>query len=171
MAEPFGGTREVVTLVLAVWGALLSTFTFLRARRDQKARLKVGFGPSMTEQRTKTVMLYAVFVKNIGLRDVHFDSFCTFIELDGVNEPLHFDPPDERPLPAVLKPGDSFTAHLPRGQFNSLIKQWKGDGMKEVRVRGGVVDAIDQRFKSKWVSIAGVDTKDTRVSIGGLFDE
>lgn len=162
----------MVTAIVALWGAALSTFSFLRTRRDQRARLKVVFGPAITENPKtpkERVVCYGVFVNNVGLRDVHFGGYRAYIRIEGVDEDLHFEPPDDAPrMPAVLKPGDSFTAHLMRADFHRLVKQKKGD-VTTAKIKGGVVDAVDQKFSSKWIRIEAIDTSDM-VQMHGLFD-
>jgi hypothetical protein len=162
--------RWIVTTLIAIWGASLSTFSFFRSRRNEHVRLRVAFGPAVTEQRTQRVVLYGVFVHNVGVQLAHLPTFPASLQFKGSDTFAHFQPPEEHVgTPRTLAAGDSFTAFLSRADFHRLVKRHKGE-VTEVRVRARVQDSVDRTFVSRWTTIRNVDTND-RVEIYGLFDQ
>jgi hypothetical protein len=158
-----------LTSALALYGAGLATYSFWKSRMDRRPRLEVSFGPVITERPKSRVIMYGVFIRNIGSKDVHLPDGCTYVRFRGVDKDLPFDLAPESPcMPSLLVAGTACTAHLSRADFHWLVQQHLGE-VTVAKMKGGVIDAVGNRYASRWISIDNIDVRD-RIQIGGLFN-
>lgn len=105
-------TSEVITLMIALYGALLSTFVFVAERLDQRPRVRVsanlGFMVGLSGSEGNLLFLEAV---NVGRVEVTLSSW-SFLLPD--SRKLIFPMfPQRVSFPFELAPGKSCTVYVP----------------------------------------------------------
>lgn len=138
-------TIEIITAVIAIYGALLSTVTFALHKLEKRQRIKVklwlGFvavGPSNPED---VVIMEAA---NAGSVAVHLSNCC--IRLPDKQQfvaRFHYD----KPLPVTISPGESVQAFLASEKFMETLK--KNDYPTIVTVSAEFSNKAGKVFRSK----------------------
>jgi hypothetical protein len=145
-------TKDYVTAAIAVYGALLSTYSAWTKWRETRARVRVTLQltivttPPMFNEDGTAIRISG---QNHGFTDVHFGSFAASIRVKRLNQSLVV--PNAGGLPATLKHGECVTV---LGNLNALaeaIQQLKGKGTH--KVRGVLRDDLNREHKSAWHSI------------------
>ncbi len=113
---------NIVTLLLAFYGALLSTFVFITARLDQRPRIRtsvnLGFTVGLAGASGNLVLLEAA---NVGRIEVTLASWSIRIPS---KRKLVFPMLAQLVLfPHELKPGKSCTVHIPLDQLIGPLKK------------------------------------------------
>lgn len=123
--------REVATLLIAVYGATLSTVIFLSARRDQRARIKTSAEPGFTSgPHGVSENLLILTVANVGRVPVAIAAWSmrlpsgTALVFPGIA--------DNARLPLDLNPGKGFTVHIPMKPLIAAMKENGCDSSSKV---------------------------------------
>jgi hypothetical protein len=144
--------KEIITLAIALWGAilgtygaLLATFTFFTQRRDKRPRLRVtrrtGFFVGVgTSDETQFVINAA----NIGQVPVTIASFGLRLPKGGgqLIDPIAFTN-----LPKELSPGQSVSFYVPR---NNLLRGLLAHGHHgKVKLTPQVEDQLGNVYRGR----------------------
>jgi hypothetical protein len=114
---------STITLLLAFYGALLSTFVFVAARLDQRPRIRtsvsLGFSVGLAGASRNLLLLEAV---NVGRIEVTLASWSIRVP---TKRKLIFPLLSQQQFsfPCELKPGKSCTVHIPLEEMIAALKK------------------------------------------------
>ncbi len=138
-------TFTIITLLIAVYGAFLSTYSLIVSRKDKKAKLHIIIEMSNTSPIKQTKPpFFQIRILNVGLFDIRVSKAILIVKnsRDFIEtESKHVD------FPYDLERGKSF--HLLMDMEDIAIKLNNMGFQKRVRVRGKVFDAIGNEYKSR----------------------
>jgi hypothetical protein len=115
---------EIITAILALYGAVLATFTFvvqqLGKRKKIVATLSLGF---VTGGRSTPVDVVTLEAANAGHVPVHVSSCHLFLPetKEKLVAAFHFN----RDFPVTLNPGESVQAWLESEKFIEIVRKTK----------------------------------------------
>lgn len=139
-------TVQVITVVVAVYGALLSTYVFATQLIEKRKRITVSlsmgfltFGSRLSESQ---LLLQAA---NVGHRTVTLSAWC--VRTPGDEQILMPVGNSQPSFPCELADGKAATCWLEAKEV-ARIRREKGN-IGSVRLVGEVRDATGKRFKSK----------------------
>lgn len=141
-------TYEIITAIVAGYGALLATYTLIVQVREKVRRIKVTFNPGFIE--TAGQLGESMFILN-GANIGHVDTTLSGHAItphDG-SQIIFRRPGAEHQFPYVLEPGKSCTLWLPAKEIASSLKSHGFSGV--INIRGVLKDQTGKRFKSKAV--------------------
>ena len=144
----FSGWDIIITLIIAIYGAILSTYSIWNARKEHKHEIKVelayGFSTNPLSPKGLLLILSAL---NIGRKPVTLSSMGLIL------------PSKDIKYYTILRPNSnvSFPYDLPEGKRCSvwigtkeLAENLKHEGFSgEINLRGYYGDAIGGKYKSK----------------------
>ena len=154
-------TRWLITTLLAVWGAGLSTYHLLSLHLAKKPRIRVLLSKALipsvpvTQLRGEPELVPAVsiLIKNHGRVDVRFEPLCCELQVKGsqkgriVVNARHIDPQ----LPATINHGQNIKMVTKVSDLEQAIKELSSSRHREVRAIA--IDAIGRCFTSKWMEM------------------
>lgn len=149
--------RWVITTMLALYAALLSTFnTFIKDWWIHRPRIRVAFYESVTVGGPTRQEWLTANVVNEGYQPRKFDGSLSFqIKEHGGQEGnlayLVTSPMFTRPVPPMLAPSDSFTASFPRALVTDAAREANLHG--GFHVRAMLQDGTNQPHYSKWLRL------------------
>jgi hypothetical protein len=137
MNNPF---IDIGTLVIAIWGAFLSSYLAVREIRKEKRKIEVScsFSINQPTEKDKLILLIQVFAVNAGHRPVTITSIGFRFNIDhpAINpdkEPVFVTPaafPDEqyleKTLPVALSDGEALKVDFLCDTLLHLSSQTKG---------------------------------------------
>jgi hypothetical protein len=137
---------NIFTVLVALYGAGLSTFNYLAQRQRDRRALKVEIidsGDGGCSQPTLDVSAV-----NIGFRSIHLENRHAAIILKDGEEIVTLSPTGEfcTHLPYELKESEKFTAQITVNELSALLaeKGYKGC----VKLRGHLFDAEGNAYRS-----------------------
>ncbi|MFI0847767.1 hypothetical protein [Mesorhizobium sp. IMUNJ 23232] len=151
MPEWFGPSKDVVLLVLAVWGAALSTFNWWSARSKESRRIKVWLTtkiPTYTsgEMGHPFVCVEAV---NVGHRPVKIDYLAVELPDGRTLLPMFHNELPGMPntkLPVTLGDGESAILAFPYSEVGHGLRQI---GVERTRIRPLATDTAGNKHRGK----------------------
>lgn len=139
---------NIVTVLVALYGAGLSTFNYLAQRQRDRRALKVEIIDSGDEGSSQPTL--DVSAVNIGFRSIHLENKHVAIILKDGEEIVTLSPTGEfcTHLPCELKEGEKFTAQITVNELSASLaeKGYKG----RVKLRGQLIDAEGDAYRSPW---------------------
>ena len=115
-------TLDLVTIIVAIYGAMLATFTFviqqIEKREKVKATLSLGFVSHGASKPIDVVILEAA---NFGNVPVHLSS-C-HLSLPATKDKLVARFQYSREFPVTLNPGESVTARIESETFIQIVRK------------------------------------------------
>jgi hypothetical protein len=145
---PTVSTGETVTAIVAIYGALLSTYTFVahQIEKKPKMRVKISTGLSFMPDGTASPSMVYLTASNIGQRPITLSSYGFQLP----NKMTMFSPrllPWVQPLPHELLPGTSYRMSLYASALAQSAKE-QGYSQKVILI-GWYEDAVSRKYKSK----------------------
>lgn len=136
---------NIVTALIAAYGAYLSTFNYLAQRRRDRRALKV----EVDDLGDKGLFppIFHVSAVNIGYRSVHLEDVAIFLK-GGVEIVWTGLFTTHDGLPCELKEGKKFTANIMVNSLSDLLAEKGCKG--RVKLRGQFVDAAGNVYRSQW---------------------
>ena len=136
---------DIVIALVALYGAGLSTYTFIVERRDKRPLLNVRLTYGILDYVTRGEIAMLFFVSNSGSRSVTVTSVCLL--LPDKRTMVVRQLPGTAPLPVELQPGQGQTFWmLPRDVAQTLHEE----GYRGVlKVRARCTDATGRDYHSK----------------------
>jgi hypothetical protein len=140
----------LIALIIAIYGAIFSTITYVRQERAKKEekkpriRVKIGFGVAIIW--TKPQKAITLEAQNWGSTKVTFRSIPQLLlpdetKLVGIMGVWIGDT-----VPRTLEPGDSLTMSI---LISKLVEALKKEGYSEkITMIGEFTDALDNEYKS-----------------------
>lgn len=149
---------ELVTLVtalVAVYGAALSTYIFISNRRERKRQVKVTMSLAVLGTSPEVTDIVALTAANPGSRPVTLTGVT--VEMPDENKYVLFKPGGDVSLPYTLEDGKNCTQWLKTRGLAEWLRKEGHSGV--VRLVGVFRDAVGTRYHSspfgfdidKWV--------------------
>jgi len=137
---------QIITTVLAVYGALLASYTFWVTLRDKKRTLKVELHYALAPLPIEGVEeLITIRVSNPCFQNVTASSVA--LELPDKRQIVYPDPRSDKPLPHELTPGTNLTV---LNNSQELAKSLLEAGFTgTISLIGSCSDAVGGNHKSK----------------------
>ncbi|MDG6219682.1 MAG: hypothetical protein QCI00_09640 [Candidatus Thermoplasmatota archaeon] len=138
-----------IIALVALYGALLSSYTFYETYLGKQYLVKTEIGYGITTDYIETYRSYSIEAKNIGERTVVL-SQVSFLLPDSkqiiIQEPLN-----ERRLPHKLGPGESFLIEYPMQKLNDVLENEGLSDLAEISAR--YKDQLGNNYDSKPILI------------------
>lgn len=139
-------TRENITLLIAMWGAVLATYKIISDYRKNvrsiKVQLAYGF---VTRGNQVGPTILNIQANNIGYRDITLSSVGLI--LNNESQLLIMDPQSNVQFPHTLGEGKSCIVWK---EQRELAQELKNNGLSgEVKIKGFYRSAIGRVYKSK----------------------
>jgi hypothetical protein len=139
-------TRQDLTLIIAIWGAFLSSYQlisdYLKNKRSIKVELSYGF---LSNVRSVGPNILSIQANNIGFRNVTLSSVGLIINKE--TQMIIMDPIGNVQLPHTLGEGQSCVIY--KEQLD-LARQMVNNGFSgKVKLVGVYKSAIGKTYKSK----------------------
>ena len=142
-------TKDYVTAAIALYGAVLATYTAWTKWRENRASIRVTLQMAIgTVPPAFSGYAIRVGAENHGFRDVHFDAFSGGVQVKGLKKTFLIVKPLGNPLPRTLKHGEDVSVLGELQALNDGIKAEMGPGT--YKVRGVMRDALNRVHRSKW---------------------
>lgn len=139
-------TLDNITLVLAMWGALLSTYKVLsdyrKSMRSLKVKVAYGFGITRRDVGPNVIMITAI---NAGYRDITLNSMG-FI-LPDKRYLLLTEPQSNVRFPHTLSEGKECNVWQTQKQLAEELKSYGFSG--KIKLKGYYRSATGKTYKSK----------------------
>jgi hypothetical protein len=139
---------NIVTMLVALYGAVLSTFNYFAQRRRDRTALKVQIVDSGDEGLSQPMLV--VHVVNSGFRSVHLQKREVALILISGEKIFDLAPAGEfgTYLPCALKEGEQFSAEFPVNELSASLveKGYKSN----VRLCGQLIDVVGNVYRSRW---------------------
>jgi hypothetical protein len=146
--------KWLFTTLLALYGAVLSTYREISARWAKKAKAKIYYSTSwmMIDGAGSQTPYVHVRIMNTGQTDLHFSETCTAVGVKRQKTTyMIYKPLSDVTFPYTLKPGAAFYIG---GKKDALTEALKTAGRSgKVKTRAVVFDSIGRQFTSKWVKL------------------
>lgn len=143
---------KLVTAIVAIYGAVLSTYNLVVTRRDKlrgvTVQLRFGFMPIGPDLGAQMLFIEA---SNPGHRPVQLTSVGLL--LPDRRTIAWMQPQASRPLPAELSEGQSCSAWMPLEEVEQQLRRHGYKG--KLKVRGFYDDALGKRHYSRAVKVTG----------------
>ena len=154
-------TRWLITTLLAVWGAGLSTYHVLSLHLAKKPRIRVllrkAFIPAVPVTQLgrdpEVVPAVSILIENHGQVDMMFAPLCCELQVKGprksriVVNARHVDPQ----LPATISYGRNIMMVTKVSDLSKNLKELSSS--RHRKVRATAIDTIGRRFSSKWMEM------------------
>ncbi|XES77505.1 MAG: hypothetical protein ACBZ72_01195 [Candidatus Bathyarchaeia archaeon] len=142
----FGGWDVLTTLLIALYGAVLSTFTIISQKKEHKREVKVTLSFGFVDQGRPLEAMFILSAKNTGSKTVTMSSRGLILPN---NKILHFVRQSYFPFPIELTEGkDIFDWR----EVKELAQELKKEGYSGIiEVKGFFKDAVDHWYESKLV--------------------
>lgn len=147
----------MVTTVLAVWGAGLSTYLQLTQRKP-RARVHLQHAlvpalPMVVFGRDREIAdALSLTLENYGQVDLTFDPLCCEFQVNGYKSTIVLRPRIIDPsLPATIKHGQRLKVITLKDELISAFTAMNVS--RPAHIRASVKDAIGREFRSRWVAI------------------
>lgn len=139
-------TRENITLIIAVWGAALSTYMVISDYRKNVRSIKVEVSYGFLTRGNKVGSnLLNITAVNTGYRDITLSS-VGFI-LNDESQLIILNPQGDVKFPHTLKGGKSCIIYK---EQSNLAQQLKKNGLSgNVTIKGYYISATGKIYKSK----------------------
>ena len=137
---------QIITTVLAVYGAFLASYSFFVNRHDKKRILKVELSNALAPNPVgKVEDLVTICVSNPGYQNVTASSIS--LELPDKRQMFYPNPRSDKPLPHELTPGTKLTV---LNNSQELAKLLIDAGFTNtISLVGVCSDAVGGKYKSK----------------------
>ncbi len=139
-------TTEILTAIVAVYGALLATFTLVVQQREKRRKIKVklrlGFLGGAQGDTTDIIIMEAA---NSGLVPVHLSSCC--FHLPETKKQLIARFSYDKEMPITLAPGESVQAWMLSEKFVEAVR--KEGNQTEVKVAAKFSNKAGGEYSSK----------------------
>ena len=141
----FGGWDIIITLIIASYGAVVSTISIWYTRKEHKREVKVTLSFGLIKQISVSPPQIFLEALNIGSKTVTLSSF-------GLNLPnkknMYFPNPNSNaPFPHELLEGKSVSVWIDAKELAKNLKQEGYSGM--ISYKGFYKDAIGNVYRSK----------------------
>jgi hypothetical protein len=138
---------ELITALVALYGAILSTIAFIRQNRDRKPRVKVTMSLGLVFHQLQGSSGTQLIVEAANSGQVNITIGSWSIRYPGKKKLFDQLALVSPQLPAELSPGQKVTICMEYARLrNSLLKHGYS---RKVKVRGEVVDGLGNRYLSK----------------------
>ena len=139
-------TLENLTLLIAVWGAVLSTYKVLsdHSKNTRKLKVEVAYG-FLSQGNTVSAATISITAINTGFRDITLNSMGFVFPDD--RKSIMLEPQGNVAFPHTLTEGNNCLVWKFQRQFASELKKNGYSG--KVNVRGYFQDATGKMFTSK----------------------
>jgi len=138
--------EKVITILLGIYGAGLTTYTIWDKRRDRNPSIKVSLaqGIPLFGNRAGDPML-TIRASNHGEKEIKLTGVGLYLPKTKQNAPI-FQPRSDRPFPCVLPAGESCSVFL---DLKDTAQDMLEQGFTErVKLRAYIGDAADRRYLS-----------------------
>ena len=152
MRQFFSGwtTKDYLTAVLAVYGALLSTYTAWTKWRETRTKVKVTLQSAiLTGGMHHGKPMVSIGVSNHGNTSVAFGGGSTALRVKGAKNLFVIPQPVGQPLPHTLSPGTSMTLLADLAALKDAVRDHYGN-VDEVPIRAEVRDQLERVHVSRW---------------------
>ena len=143
-------TKDYVTAAIAVYGALLSTYTAWTKWRETRTKVKVTLQAAIVTggmQHGKSMV--SIGVANHGNTSVAFAGGSAALRVKGAMNLFVIPQPVGQPLPHTLNSGTSMTLLADWDALKAAVRQQYGD-VDEVPIRAEVKDQLGRVRVSRW---------------------
>lgn len=138
---------ELITALVALYGAILSTIAFIRQNRDRKPRVKVTMSLGLVFHQLQGSSGTQLIVEAANSGQVNITIGSWSIRYPGKKKLFDQLALVSPQLPAELSPGQKVTICMEYARLrNSLLKHGYS---RKVKVRGEVADGLGNRYLSK----------------------
>lgn len=145
---------QIVTAVIAIYGAIFSTITFFQNRKDKKKNLKIKFSNGfLTYDVGLSELMLFITVYNIGGKSLLINS--PRIVLSDGKSFVFPNPQSDVKFPHKLEEGAKCEVWT---EMKALAKELYKNGYKgKIRLMADVSDGTDKKYKTKKAWIFNVD--------------
>jgi hypothetical protein len=143
-------TKDYVTATIAVYGALLSTYTAWTKWRETRTKVRVNLNPAMLVggyMHGKSMV--NIGVANHGHVAVAFGSGSVALRVKGSRYRMVVPQPVGQALPHTLSGGTSMTVYADWNELKEAVRRQYPDE-DEVLVRAEVTDQLERVHVSGW---------------------
>jgi hypothetical protein len=147
--------KWIITTIIAVWGAGLSTYQFVMKLRERVPRVSVILRVRMEvldEVTQERFDAFSIDVRNVGDRDVFFRDGSPSLEIGGLDEQFVLGGMSSNVrFPTTLRPNDGFRMFDDRDRLIELVRENLGNA-PYAQVRANVHDSGGNVYRSEFVT-------------------
>jgi hypothetical protein len=146
--------KWIITRLLAVYAAAVSTYREVSARRQWTPKVKVKLSLDIVAlMESETIPHVQIWVENHGRCDMLFNSNSISVAVKGATTAwLITDPLTNVSFPYTLKPGGSFYFMKEKAPLIAALRNAHA-GEASVELRAVIFDALSRPFYSEWVTV------------------
>lgn len=145
---PNASNYEWITILIAIYGAVLATFIALRDIFKSKYKIKILIHSVIFSEPKNDRILY-ISIYNHGPKDISLHS--PFIELPGGMKLFSYDFKVDTIFPTTLKSGRSISPSL---SYDELVNDLKNEGYRNnVFIRAVLHDELGNKYKSNKLEV------------------
>lgn len=140
---------DYVVALVAVYGAILSTYGIYQSYEDKQAKIKVELNYGITKDGLGTTETYLISAKNLGERTVTLSNVAFNLPKGYKIEIM--TPLRERRLPCKLQSGECFTVDY---DMRTLVQTLEKQGCNDLQeITAYYSDQIGNKYQSNPVTI------------------